>query len=109
VSFIYISHYLDEIFKVCDRVTILRDGKMVSVKRIHSINMKTLVKDMVGEGVNLYPSRQSKIGETVLEVKDFVRKPIIKNVNFSLKKGEILGIAGLKGSGRTELVRSYPA
>ena len=106
VSFIYISHYLDEIFKICDRVTTLRDGKVVSVKSITSIDMKTLVQEMVGEGVDLYPGRKQNIGETVLEVKKFVVDPIIKNVNFILKKGEILGIAGLKGSGRTELLRA---
>jgi ABC-type sugar transport system ATPase subunit len=106
VSFIYISHYLDEIFKICDRVTTLRDGRVVSVKNIESLDMKFLVNEMVGEGVDLYPSRKQEIGDTILDVRNFTIDPILKNVSFILKKGEILGIAGLKGSGRTELLRA---
>jgi ABC-type sugar transport system ATPase subunit len=106
LSFIYISHYLDEVFKICDRVTVLRDGQVVSVADIKSIDMKTLIKMMVGEGINIYPNRKSNIGEDILEVKKFIRKPMLNGVNFTVKRGEILGIAGLKGSGRTELARS---
>ncbi|MDD3427775.1 MAG: sugar ABC transporter ATP-binding protein [Caldisericia bacterium] len=106
VSFIYITHYLDEIFKICDKVTVIRDGRVVRVDDVKLIDMNKLVESMVGEGIDLYPKRESNIGETILEVRNFIRTPIIKNVNFSLRKGEILGIAGLKGSGRTELARS---
>jgi len=106
VSFIYVSHYLDEIFKICDRVTVLRDGRVIGTEQTKDITMGELVRNMVGEEVDLYPSRSSSVGDVVLDVRNFRRTPILKNVSFSLHRGEILGIAGLKGSGRTELARA---
>ena len=78
----------------------------MSAREVESITIVELIKDMVGEGVNLYPCRKANPGGKILEVRNFSREPILKNIQFSLRKGEILGIAGLKGSGRTELARS---
>ena len=105
-SFIYISHYLNEVFKICDKVTILRDGEVVTTKEVKKLTMEKLVKSMVGINVDLFPDRNTSLAGDILEVKNFAKKPLLRNVNFNLRKGEILGISGLKGSGRTELCRS---
>jgi ribose transport system ATP-binding protein len=105
-SFVYISHYLDEVLKISNRVTVLRDGKVVCVNITNQLNIKELVKNMVGEDVDLYPKRNPQHGEVLLEVNNLSIKPLLKDITFNLNRGEILGIAGLKGSGRTELARS---
>ena len=104
-SFIYISHYLNEVFRICDRATVLRDGKVVFTKDVDSLSMKELITGMVGEDVELFPKRQHNIGDVTFEVKNLCVPPLIKGLNLSLKSGEILGIAGIKGSGRTEIAR----
>ena len=106
IAFIYITHFLDEIYRICDRVTVMRDGVTVACRDTKSLEMKELVTLLVGEGVDLYPPRNAKVGENVLEVKNLVVDPLIQDVSFEVKRGEILGIAGLKGSGRTELSRA---
>jgi len=105
-SFIYISHYLNEIFRLCDRVTVLRDGKAILTEDIESLTMGELVTAMVGEDIDLFPSRQHEIGEKMFEVNNLVVPPVINGLNFSLRSGEVLGIAGIKGSGRTETARA---
>ena len=104
-SFIYISHFLDEVLKISDMVTILRDGEVVCCNNTESFTLASLVKYMVGEETDLYPKRDVNIGDTILQVQNISKKPLFKDVSFNLNKGEILGLYGLKGSGRTELVR----
>jgi ribose transport system ATP-binding protein len=105
-SFIYISHFLNEVFRICDRATVLRDGKVVFTKETDSLSMSELIKGMVGEDVELFPGREHNIGDPIFIVKDLMVPPLVKDLNLSLRKGEVLGIAGIKGSGRTELARA---
>ncbi|MFA6451784.1 MAG: xylose ABC transporter ATP-binding protein [bacterium] len=112
VTMIYISHKLEEVFEICDRITVLRDGETVGSHMTKDLNRDKLVSLMVGrEMTNLYPERSIEIGEEAIRVENFsVKHPflpgekIVNNVNFSARKGEILGFAGLMGSGRSELV-----
>lgn len=102
-SIIYISHRLDEIFAICDRATVLRDGENVDTVRISDIDEKKLVNMMIGRELSYYfPARQSSIGETVFEVSGVNRGNTVKNVSFYVREGEVFGISGLVGSGRTE-------
>lgn len=105
-SFVYISHYLNEVFRICDRATVLRDGKVVFTKHVESLTMNELITGMVGEDVELFPKRKHNPGEKFFEVTDLVVPPIVRGFNLSLRRGEILGIAGIKGSGRTEIARA---
>ncbi len=105
-SFVYISHYLNEVFRICNRATVLRDGKLVFTRDVKSLTMRELITGMVGEDVELYPKRNHQIGELAFEAKDLIIPPVVNGVSFGLHKGEILGIAGIKGSGRTEIARS---
>lgn len=112
VTCIYISHKLEEFFKITDSITVLRDGKMVVTKPTKELNIESLVKNMVGrEMKERFPKGNRKPGKIIFEVEDLhAQDPddpsyeLLKGVNFNLRKGEILGIAGLMGSGRTELV-----
>ena len=109
LSVIYISHNLGEIFDICDKVTVFKDGKNVATHIIKEINMNDIVREMIGSKKSALYVRSSKIekegAKEVLEVKDYSRDEIVKSVSFSVRKGEIFGIAGLVGSGRTELAR----
>lgn len=112
VSCIYISHKLEEVYRICDRVLVLRDGKTIDTHDIHKVNEQILIEQMVGRKIeNLYPKKTVPIGEEVLRVEHLsVPHPTIKNrnivddVSFELKKGEILGIGGLVGAGRSEIL-----
>lgn len=108
VTFIYISHYLDEIFQVCDDVTILKDGKVVSSGEVKQFNMRSLVESMLGkiiEKKGYFSEINHNLGETVFEVKNISdKKNIVKDVTFNLRKGELLSIAGIRGSGKEEIV-----
>ncbi|KAA8783627.1 sugar ABC transporter ATP-binding protein [Paenibacillus amylolyticus] len=107
VSVVYISHRMEEIFTICDRITIMRDGRTVDTKAIPETNFDEVVRKMVGrELTERYPSRNPKYGEIVLEVKEANRKGLFENVSFDVKAGEILGFSGLMGSGRTEIMRA---
>lgn len=107
VTVIYISHRLDEIFDLADQVTILRDGQHINTLPVADVDKYELISMMVGrELVNEYPKEKFEVGETVLEVKNLNREGVLKNINFTLRRGELLGIAGLVGSGRTELLRA---
>jgi len=108
VSFIYITHHMDEIFKICDRVTVLRDGRSVLTEEVNKLTMRDLTNNMIGKGIDIFSRKNIKVNRLVpvLEVKNLKRKPILKDICFKLYKGEVLGIAGLKGSGRTEIARS---
>jgi rhamnose transport system ATP-binding protein len=103
VGIIYISHKLVEVFELADRVTVLRDGQYIGTKHVKDTNERELISMMVGRTIeNLFPKQDSKIGKVVLEVKNLNRQPLTRNVSFQVRAGEILGIAGLVGSGRSE-------
>ncbi len=106
VSIIYISHNLEEIFLLGDRVTVLRDGKKIATHLIKEVDEKRVISDMIGEEKGEI-KRDKKITATdeKLKAKNYSRRGVIKNVSFDVKRGEIFGIGGLVGSGRTELVR----
>ncbi|MGV2539838.1 sugar ABC transporter ATP-binding protein [Bacillus pumilus] len=107
VSIVYISHRMEEIFAICDRITIMRDGKTVDTKAIPETNFHEVVKKMVGrELTDRYPERSPSLGDIVLEVKQATRKGQFHDISFSVKAGEIVGVAGLMGAGRTEMMRS---
>ncbi|MFD1861739.1 sugar ABC transporter ATP-binding protein [Planococcus chinensis] len=107
VSFIYISHRMEEIFSLCDRITILRDGEYVGEKRISETSFEEIVQMMVGRELGeRFPVRSSVIGDVKLSVKGLTRKDCFEDVSFDLRKGEVLAIAGLMGAGRTEVAQS---
>lgn len=107
ISIIYISHRLEEIFKIADTVTVLRDGKTIIIEKVENLHKTLLIKHMVGrEIVNIYPEKHIQKKEKLLEVRHLSRRGILHDINFELYAGEILGIAGLVGSGRTELLRA---
>jgi rhamnose transport system ATP-binding protein len=106
VAIIYISHKLDEIFAIADRVTVLRDGAQVATKRVAATDSAELVQLMVGRKIeSLFPKIAVPIGAPVLEVKDVVRRPLTKKISLAVRAGEIVGLAGLVGSGRSELAQ----
>lgn len=107
VSIVYISHRMEEIFMICDRITVMRDGKSVDTQAIPDTSFDEVVKKMVGrELTERYPARQPSPGETVLEVKNISGKGRFENVSFSVRAGEIVGVSGLMGAGRTEMMRA---
>ena len=106
ITIIYISHRLDEIFELCDRVTVMRDGRVISTKPIAEVERSTMIAEMVGRSIeNEYPPRAQNVGETILEVRNLITKKL-HDVSFTARRGEILGFVGLVGAGRTETVRA---
>ena len=110
VTVIYISHKLDEVIRISDRVTVMRDGRIIGTHDIADVNTDMIVEEMVGRTVSQsYPQRGQRPGEdaeVVLEVKNLNREGVFRNISFQLRRGEVLGFAGLVGSGRTEIVRA---
>ena len=107
VSIIFISHRLEELFEIGDRVTVLRDAKNVGTRNISETNKSELILMMVNRQLKeQFPKQKSEIGEELLRVERLTRKGTLRNISFSLYRGEILGISGLLGSGRTELARA---
>lgn len=109
VGIVYISHKMDEIFEISDYVTVLRDGNYIGTKHIDDLNMDKIIAMMVGrELTDRFPENTSIPGDNILEVKNLVTntKPKVSDVSFEVKKGEILGIYGLVGAGRTELLET---
>lgn len=109
MSFIYITHKLSEVFQIADRVMVMRDGKKSGSERVNNVSENDLISMMVGRKIkNLYGIRGSAFSETetVLRVVGLNRKNVFEDVNFELRKGEILGLAGLIGAGRTEVGRA---
>lgn len=107
VTIIYISHRLEEIFKVCDRVTVLRDGRHIATRNLQDLDMEDIIQMMVGREItNKFPRIPHTPEEEILRVEGLTRHGVLENISFSLRRGEILGIAGMVGSGRTELLRA---
>lgn len=109
VSFVYISHKMDEVFEICDEVSVLRDGKMILTKEVKSTNMNELITAMVGRSLtNRFPPVDNKPGDIILKIDNLSTKyePLLKNISFDVKKGEIFGLYGLVGAGRSELLES---
>lgn len=108
VGMIYISHRLEELPAIADRVTVLRDGETIETREMQSVTREELIKLMVGRELSqIFPKREVKLGEVVLELKNFGYAAAgVRNVNLSVRAGEIVGIAGLVGAGRTEFARA---
>jgi ribose transport system ATP-binding protein len=107
VSIVYISHFLEECREVADRFTVMRDGQTVGTGRMAAVEEPALVRMMVGRDLGeIYPQRSPEIGEPVLELRELRGQPKPTSVSLTLHQGEILGIAGLVGAGRTEMLRA---
>jgi ribose transport system ATP-binding protein len=107
VSVIYISHRLEEIFQLCDTVTVLKDGTFVQQVDTDQIDKKQLINSMVGRELSqLFPDRHAEIGEVAMEVKDINVHNVVEGVSVEVRKGEVLGFSGLVGAGRTEAMRA---
>jgi ribose transport system ATP-binding protein len=110
ISVLYISHRMSEIFEICDRVTVLRDGRYISTMDIKDTNNDKLISQMVGRTIDkLYPAKCTLAQEELLRVDHFSAQGLFDNISFNLRKGEILGFSGLVGSGRSELMRAVCA
>jgi methyl-galactoside transport system ATP-binding protein len=109
VSFVYISHKMDEVFEICDQVAVLRDGQMIMTKDVKDTNMDELIKAMVGRTLDKrFPDIDNHPGEVILEVHHLstAYEPFLRDIDFSVRKGEIFGIYGLVGAGRSELLET---
>src|SRR5574344_1573374 len=109
VSFVYISHKMDEVFLVCDEVAVLRDGKMILTKNTKETGMNELISAMVGRSLEKrFPDVDNKPGDYIFEVKGITTKyePILEDISFKVRKGEIFGLYGLVGAGRSELLEA---
>lgn len=107
VSIIYISHKMDEVFRIADDITVLRDGTVVSTDRAEDLDLETVINRMVGRKLdNAYPKEEVPLGDVALEVEHFSMKNIFDDISFQVRKGEIVGFAGLVGAGRTETMRA---
>jgi ABC-type sugar transport system ATPase subunit len=106
-TIIYISHQLDQLRDISDRIYVLRDGKLVDEKKASDITVNDLITSMIGGKIeNQYPEKNTEFGEIILELKNLSRNKSFHNVSLAVRKGEILGIAGLNGSGKSDLMRS---
>ena len=107
VGIIYISHKMDEIFQICDEMTVLRDGTYINTFKAEEVDENTLIRSMVGRDLGVqFPKVNVPIGEPVLEVEHLTLSSQYEDISFKLHKGEILGFVGLVGAGRTELMHS---
>jgi ribose transport system ATP-binding protein len=107
VAIIFVSHRLEEAFQIAERITVLRDGKYVGTKKIEETNRDEVITMMVGREIKeKIPKRPAKIGEEILRVEGLTREGVFRDISFTLHKGEVLGLAGLVGAGRTEIARA---
>ena len=107
ISVLFVSHKLEEVFKISDRVTVLRDGKFIGCEDIKKLKQKKLIEMMVGREIEVLPQqRDLKRKKILLEVKDLSKKNFFSDISFTLHEGEILGITGMVGSGRSEVAKS---
>lgn len=105
ISTIFITHRLEEVFEIADRMLVLRDGKRVGGANIADTNVDDVVRMMVDRELIMFPKQQVEIGDVIMEVEGLSRNGVVQDVSFQLRKGEILGFAGMVGAGRTETVR----
>ena len=107
VSMVYISHRMEEIFELCDRITVLRDGSYIGTEEIKDIDMNDIVKMMIGREIGeRFPARDVKLGAEVLKVEKLTSPGVFHDVSFSVRAGEVLGVSGLMGAGRTEIMQA---
>ena len=107
IGIIYISHRLKEIFELADEVTVLKDGRYVATRQVADVDMDDLVRLMIGRDLqDVYPKRTTQPGEVLLEVKNVSLTKLVHDISFQLRAGEIVGFAGITGSGRTEVARA---
>ena len=107
LTIVYISHHLSEVFEIADRVTVLRDGRKIATREIDEITPQELVQMMVGQAIDeFYAGREARPGALILQADRLSRRGFFHDVSLRVREGEILGIAGLSGAGRTELARS---
>jgi ribose transport system ATP-binding protein len=107
VGMVYITHRMSEVYQISDRITLLRDGKLVFTDDIENVDNHRLLAGIVGsEDTNQFPEKNRKIGDVIFEAKNVTSKGLYENVSFQLREGEILGFAGLAGAGRTEIAKT---
>ncbi|MDR0718891.1 MAG: sugar ABC transporter ATP-binding protein [Treponema sp.] len=107
VSIIFITHRLREIFEIADEIAIMRDGEMIEVKKANETNESDVISGMVGRSIDdIFYKQKAPIGDVILDVRGLSTRAFLKDINFTLRKGEILGFAGLVGAGRSEVVRA---
>jgi ABC-type sugar transport system ATPase subunit len=107
VSILYITHKIEELFEICDRYTVLRDGIVVGTERSETGALRKVKSMMAGKDIfQMYPPVLSNYGSVIMRVEDLTKKPFLNKISFSLHKGEILGISGLAGSGRSALIKT---
>ncbi|WP_094548435.1 sugar ABC transporter ATP-binding protein, partial [Petroclostridium xylanilyticum] len=107
VAIIFITHKMDEVFKIVDEITVFRDGQYIGTELAENLNKEKLIEMMVGREITqMFPKEPAEIGEVILSVKNLTKSGLFENVSFDLRKGEILGFAGLMGAGRTEVMES---
>lgn len=107
IAIVYISHKLDEVMYLSDRITVIRDGKNIISKDKDQFTQEELIANMIGRPLeNLYLKEPAEITDTMLEVKNLTRKGVFQDVSFSVRKGEVVGFFGLVGAGRSEIMRA---
>ena len=107
MGIVYISHRLDEIFSCCDSYTVLCDGRYINSGRVAEVDYDGLVKMIIGRELeNIYPSINEELGDVILEVRDLTSPGVFENVSMKVREGEVVGLAGLLGAGKTELVQA---
>lgn len=107
VTFLYISHRFEDIFSIGDRITVFRDGENAGILNVSESNEDDIIKLMVGRDIEeTFPSIEKELGEDILRIENLTAEDLIKDISFTLKKGQILGVSGLAGAGKTELARA---
>ena len=107
VGIVFISHHLEEIFEVCDRVTVMRDGRTVETRAVADWTEPSLIQAMVNRPLgDMFPARDARLGQTLLEIDDLSLPGRFANVSLSVRAGEVVGLGGLMGAGRTAVVRA---
>ena len=106
VGVLYVSHRMDEVFRIADRVTVMRDGQCIGTRTVSELSRRTLIEMMVGRSLDReFPKKKAAIGEERLVVRNLSRGRAVRDVSFAVRRGEVLGLAGLVGAGRTETAR----
>jgi ribose transport system ATP-binding protein len=107
VGIVYVSHRMEEIFQICDRISVLRDGQFIDVKEVAKTDFDEIVKLMVGRQLGeRFPERDTKIGQERFRVENLTHKGSFDDISFSVHQGEVIGVAGLMGAGRTEIMQA---